>query len=146
MVFGAERVDLNSREVSIKLIGRGSQVYLWDMLWYENLLSSRTANPESCFVKVDYISPLDLVFVYSPVVVFKPLSDLFLDLCCDSNLSQWFGLNIMKPTCFLLLWELGYAWRQGIESWTMFDCINDVVEKLKGRLKVVADEVTDKRM
>jgi hypothetical protein len=63
-------------------------------------LPSRIANPESCFVKVNNIPPLNLVFVYSLIIVFKPLPDFFLDLGGDSDSSQWFGLNIIKPTCF----------------------------------------------
>ena len=70
------------------------------MLWHEDFLSSGTANPESCFVKVDNIPLLDLIFAYSPIIVFKLLSDFFLDLGSDPDSSQWFGLDIIKPTCF----------------------------------------------
>ena len=57
------------------------------MLWHEDFLSSGTANPESCFVKVDNIPLLDLIFAYSPIIVFKLLSDFFLDLGSDPDSS-----------------------------------------------------------
>ena len=66
-------------------------------------MPSKTVNPESCFVKVDNIPLLDLIFIYSLIIVFKPLSDFFLDLGSDPDSSQWFSLDIMKPTYFLLL-------------------------------------------
>jgi len=57
------------------------------VLWHEDFLSSGTANPESYFVKVDNIPLLDLIFIYSLIIVFKPLSDFFLDLSSDLDSS-----------------------------------------------------------
>ena len=58
------------------------------MLWHEDFLSSKTANPESYFVKVNNIPLLNLIFIYSLIIVFKPLSDFFLDLSSDLDSSQ----------------------------------------------------------
>jgi len=57
------------------------------MLWHEDFLLSKTVNPESYFVKVNNIPLLNLIFTYSLIIVFKPLSNFFLDLDSDLNSS-----------------------------------------------------------
>ena len=57
------------------------------MLWHEDFLLSKTVNPESYFVKVNNIPLLNLIFAYSLIIVFKPLSNFFLDLDSDLNSS-----------------------------------------------------------